>query len=123
MSAIARLSWTAIDCPEPRRLAEFYSAVLGWPIDEDRSDAEWVELEADTGATISFQQVADYSPPQWPGQLHPQQLHLDLAVPDLDVGEAEVLALGATKHDFQPGRIFRVFLDPAGHPFCLIHKP
>ena len=36
-----------------------------------------------------------------------------------DVGEAEVLALGATRHDHQPGTSFRVFLDPAGHPFCL----
>ena len=32
---------------------------------------------------------------------------------------AEVLRLGATKHDHQPGTTFRVFLDPAGHPFCL----
>ena len=34
-------------------------------------------------------------------------------------GEAAVLELGATKHDHQPGTSFRVFLDPAGHPFCL----
>jgi hypothetical protein len=26
---------------------------------------------------------------------------------------------GATKHEHQPGMSFRVFLDPAGHPFCL----
>jgi hypothetical protein len=30
-----------------------------------------------------------------------------------------VLARGATKADVQPGTTFRVFLDPAGHPFCL----
>jgi len=30
-----------------------------------------------------------------------------------------VLELGATKHQHQPGTTFRVFLDPAGHPFCL----
>jgi hypothetical protein len=34
-----------------------------------------------------------------------------------------VLALGATRHDVQPGEPsgdgFRVYLDPAGHPFCL----
>jgi len=29
------------------------------------------------------------------------------------------LVLGATKHEHQPGTSFRVFLDPAGHPFCL----
>ena len=30
-----------------------------------------------------------------------------------------VVALGARKHEHQPGKTFRVFLDPAGHPFCL----
>jgi hypothetical protein len=49
----------------------------------------------------------------------PQQLHLDVVVPDLDDGEAEVLRIGATKAEHQPGTTFRVFLDPAGHPFCL----
>ena len=33
--------------------------------------------------------------------------------------EAEVLELGATRAEHQPGTTFRVFLDPAGHPFCL----
>ena len=46
-------------------------------------------------------------------------MHLDVMVEDLDAGEAAVLELGATRHDHQPGTTFRVFLDPAGHPFCL----
>jgi len=54
------------------------------------------------------------------GRGHPQQLHLDLEVADLDAGEAAVVALGARKHEVQPGETFRVFLDPAGHPFCLV---
>ena len=61
----------------------------------------------------------DYRAPQWPGQEHPQQEHLDLWVDDLDAAEVQVLALGATKHAVQPGQSFRVYLDPAGHPFCL----
>lgn len=40
-------------------------------------------------------------------------------VDDLDAGARAVLELGATKHPVQPGQTFRVFLDPAGHPFCL----
>ena len=39
---------------------------------------------------------------------------------DLDEGEAFVLGLGATKTEAQPGSTWRVFLDPAGHPFCLV---
>lgn len=50
---------------------------------------------------------------------HPQQAHLDLRVDDLDVAEAAVIALGATRHEVQPDLTFRVFLDPAGHPCCL----
>lgn len=46
-------------------------------------------------------------------------MHLDVIVDNLDAGETEVLALGGTRHDHQPGTTFRVFLDPAGHPFCL----
>jgi hypothetical protein len=34
-----------------------------------------------------------------------------------------VLALGATKATFQPGQTYQVFLDPAGHPFCLVQDP
>jgi hypothetical protein len=46
-------------------------------------------------------------------------MHLDLVVADLDEGEAAVLARGATLAEVQPDTTFRVFLDPAGHPFCL----
>ena len=34
-----------------------------------------------------------------------------------------MLAIGARKHEHQPGTTFRVFLDPAGHPFCLCLEP
>ena len=80
----------------------------------------WAELDSPAGATIAFQGVEDHRPPDWPGSEHPQQLHLDFDVPDLDAGEQAVLAIGATKAEHQPGTSFRVFLDPAGHPFCLV---
>ena len=38
-----------------------------------------------------------------------------------DDGERAVVGLGARRlDDGQGGRSFRVFADPAGHPFCLI---
>ncbi len=46
-------------------------------------------------------------------------MHLDVVVDDLDEGEASVLAICAPRHTHQPGTTFRVFLDLAGHPFCL----
>jgi catechol 2,3-dioxygenase-like lactoylglutathione lyase family enzyme len=119
MTAIASLSCIAIDCPEPRELAEFYSAITGWPVDEDNTSEEWIGIRPDKGVSLDFQRVESYQAPEWPGQERPQQAHLDFVVDDLDVGEAAVLALGARKHEVQPGTGFRVFLDPVGHPFCL----
>lgn len=116
--AIARLPGVVIDCPDASVLADFYGSLLGW---ESTAEDGWVELQSeDGGGVLAFQQIdSGYQPPKWPGQKKPQQMHLDLVVDDLDAGEAEVLKLGATKAEFQPGTTFRVFRDPAGHPFCL----
>lgn len=116
--AIARYPVTVLDCPDPASLATFYARLLDWTV-EAEEDGSWAHIRADYGQSLAFQKVEGYTPPRWPGQDVPQQLHLDLDVDDLDAGEAAVLALGATKAQHQPGESFRVFLDPAGHPFCL----
>ena len=118
MAGIARLSVVALDCPEPRALADFYAKITGWELDYDGGD--WVQLKSDGGATLAFQHAPNNQPPVWPSDDHPQQLHLDFDVYDLDAGEEQVLAIGARKAEVQPGKSFRVFLDPAGHPFCLV---
>jgi predicted enzyme related to lactoylglutathione lyase len=115
--AIARFPVVVLDCPDPQRLAAFYSALLDWPVVRDEPERSY--LRADYGDSIGFQRVEGFNPPQWPGQEVPQQMHIDVDVEDLDTAEAAVLELGAAKHEHQPGTTFRVFLDPAGHPFCL----
>lgn len=118
MTSIATLGAVAIDCREPQVVAEFYSALTGAPI--VRKEDDWWQLDAlPGGAALAFQLAPDHVPPRWPDAEHPQQIHLDFDVPDLDEGEARVLAIGARKHEHQPGETFRVYLDPAGHPFCL----
>ena len=114
--AVARCPSVVLDCPDPQSLATFYSALLDWTVEAGDG---WVDIRADDGQCISFQPVGDYTAPVWPGQQVPQQMHLDLVVDDLDAAEATVLELGGTRHEHQPGETFRVFLDPAGHPFCL----
>jgi predicted enzyme related to lactoylglutathione lyase len=115
--AIARFPGFVIDCPDPAALAKFYGALLEWDV---KDDGDWAEIRpADRSDCISFQQVADFHAPDWPGQERPQQMHLDLIVDDLDAGEVAAISLGATKAEVQPVTSFRVFLDPAGHPFCL----
>jgi predicted enzyme related to lactoylglutathione lyase len=114
--AIARFPTVVLDCPDPVALATFYGSMLDWEV---KIEPDWAEARADNGQCLCFQQVDDYTPPQWPGQQVPQQMHLDVVVDDLDAAEAAVVELGATRHEHQPGTSFRVFLDPAGHPFCL----
>ena len=119
MTGIARLTVFAFDCRDPQALASFYSAITGWEVARD--DGEWVQLRSDGGATLAFQRAPDHEPPVWPSAEHPQQAHLDFDIHDLDTGEQQVIALGARKTVWQPDPAdFRVFLDPAGHPFCLV---
>jgi hypothetical protein len=69
---------------------------------------------------LAFQRVEDHQPPRWSDPGRPQQFHLDLVVKDLDQAHADVLSLGATLLDEGDGkRSWRIFADPAGHPFCL----
>ncbi|GAY10394.1 VOC family protein [Pseudonocardia sp. N23] len=114
-----RLSVVALDCPDAEALVRFYSELTGWPVAADSED-DWWELVAEGPVTIACQVVDGYRAPVWPSQEHPQQVHLDFDVPDLDAGEAFVLGIGATKAGVQPGETFRVYLDPVGHPFCLV---
>jgi hypothetical protein len=118
---IGILDMVVIDCPEPRVLAEFYAEVLGVAVLS--ADDAWAEIDAQVGPRplMAFQKVEGYTAPKWPTQDLPQQMHLDVKVDDFDVAEAAVLAIGATKTGAGTDT-FRVYLDPAGHPFCLI-KP
>lgn len=117
---IARFSLVALDCPDPRSLAEFYRQITGGEILPQTESDGWLRLETPFGSDLGFQLDPDHRPPHWPSG-DPQQVHLDFDVDDLDEGERSVLAIGATKADTQPRPDrWRVFLDPAGHPFCLV---
>jgi catechol 2,3-dioxygenase-like lactoylglutathione lyase family enzyme len=116
---IGRLEKTVLDCPDPRALAAFYAGVLGMEVNEDSGD--WVVIGREPGAReLAFQRTPEWIPPRWPDPRHPQQLHLDIRVDDVDAAEAAVLALGARRLPAGHEQGFRVFADPAGHPFCLV---
>jgi predicted enzyme related to lactoylglutathione lyase len=114
----------ALDTNEPRQLAEFYAALLGWQV--THAEEDWIEIHpaagsgrTRAGAGLAFQLVIDYVPPTWPTQDVPQQLHLDFDVADLDEGERFAVSLGAQRVSGAGEKSFRVFVDPSGHPFCL----
>ncbi|MER5707493.1 VOC family protein [Streptomyces sp. NPDC002122] len=117
-----KLTAVTLDCADPLALADFYHRATSLPLHE-RSDAEFAGLARGPGASglfLGFQRVDGYRAPTWPGQDVPQQLHLDFDVDDLDEAAARLVEWGATVPAAQPRPdLWRVVLDPAGHPFCL----
>ena len=116
MSDSIKFGSVALECPDARKLAAFYAEITGGTI--TRADEEWATVKC-PGGDIDFQTAPGYQPPAWPDPSSSMQMHLDFLVDDPDAAEAKVLAAGATKFGFQPGDHFRVYADPAGHPFCL----
>lgn len=116
---IGRLEKTVFDCPDPHSLAQFYAEVLGMQVNEDYP--EWVVIGLAPGDRhLAFQKPASYAPPKWPEPASSQQLHLDIRVDDIEQAEQAVVALGARRVPAEVETGFRVFLDPVGHPFCLV---
>ncbi len=115
-----RLGSISLDCADPKALASFWAELLGGTIVFSSDDFVAVQLD---GVWLSTVRVDGYQPPDWPSGNPPKQIHLDLAVDDLGASELEALLLGAVKADEQPEPDrWRVFFDPAGHPFCLTNQ-
>ena len=112
-----------LDWDDTRRSARFWAWLTGVEVVEG-SDERWASVLLPTGMRLAFQHVEGYRPPQWPGGLS-QQAHLDGTVTDIGAAHARAVALGARAVDpdeapVRPdARGYRVYLDPAGHPFCL----
>ncbi|MET8981938.1 VOC family protein [Streptomyces sp. NPDC004539] len=122
MSAVGRFRSVVVDCPDPLGLAEFYAAVLGGEVAAEADD--WVVLYVTGGPRLAFNLAPDHVPPVWPARAHDQQqFHIDVDAgstwAEVDEAERRVLALGARAVRRADEDGFRVFLDPAGHPFCL----
>ena len=115
MPALAQLATVVIDCADPGPLAEFYRAITGWEVPFGNADC--VDLGGGCGQLV-FVRVAGDPPPSWPSPA--KQAHLDFHVPDLDQAVTQLLALGATRPEFQPGDgQWVVLADPQGHLLCL----
>lgn len=115
--AVTDTVFITLDCAEPEVLAQFWSAMLDGTIVFSTASAVGVRSQA---VRIAAMRVPDYRPPTWPDGDVPKQIHLDLAVADLDAASAEAVRCGAAPASFQPApEARRVLLDPAGHPFCL----
>lgn len=96
---VARSGFVTLDCADPGPPAEFWAAILGGEVMFTTATTVGVR----TGWTwIAATAVPDYQPPTWPEAGVPKQIHLDLAVSDLDAAVAEAERLGAVPAAFQP---------------------
>jgi catechol 2,3-dioxygenase-like lactoylglutathione lyase family enzyme len=125
---------TALDTTDVRKLAEFYRQLLGYvyrpgdepPADGAADDANWLVLTDAAGVRkLAFQQADELTPTTWPRHDVPQQLHLDMSVPDraaLERQRDRALALGAElrlDRSDDPDEALYVLADPAGHMLCI----
>ncbi len=83
-----------IDCPDPMKLAAFYSQVTGRAI-MDGSSGDFAGITVGE-VDLAFQRVEDYRPPRWPDDEHPKQFHLDFEVDEIEPEQRRVVELGAT---------------------------
>jgi len=112
-----RLGSIALDCADPAQLSAFWAELLGGHVAFTNDDFAAVKTDQ---VWLAATRVENYVPPTWPVGPMPKQLHLDLAVDDLDQAEERAISLGAVRAAAQPAPDrYLVLLDPAGHPFCL----
>ena len=136
MAETVALRQVVLDCPDARRLAEFYRQLLGFdyrpgdeppaPDEPDPRGQDWLVLRNPAGGMqVAFQQVDDLPEATWPEGPYPQMAHLDLTVSTVAAFDAEhvrALGLGARPlldRSADPAEPLRVYADPAGHPFCI----
>jgi predicted enzyme related to lactoylglutathione lyase len=111
----AVLAGITVDCVDPQRLAEFWSALLDRPISESLPGWRRVGSLSDGAPVLTFQPVPE--PRQGKVRIHP-----DVRVPDIDRAVAAVRGLGGrllARHDYDEGVVSEMS-DPEGHEFCLV---
>jgi predicted enzyme related to lactoylglutathione lyase len=99
--------------------SSFWAGVIGGTVD---AEDDWHMVLVDGAPRIGVQLAPDHVRPEWPDGT-PQQIHLDLWVEDAAASHDLVTSLGATVlkevEDGDAPDAYRVYADPAGHPFCL----
>jgi hypothetical protein len=107
------------DCHDPRVVAQFWAAALGYDVDEVEDGDALIRDPAGRGWPLLFQVVPE-------GKTVKNRVHLDLIPPSTMREEVDRLTeLGATTYRFveEHGSFWTVMLDPEGNELCVLRGP
>ncbi|MDA2978694.1 MAG: VOC family protein [Actinomycetota bacterium] len=108
----------AINCDGTRRVGQFWSKALGWPLVWDQDEETAIRAPDGTGPLITWS-----GPPLIPKR-GKNRMHLDIASTSLIDQQAEVdrlVALGASRIDIGQGEVsWVVMADPHDNEFCVL---
>jgi Glyoxalase-like domain len=115
----ARLGNLTFDCDDVLKLAAFWSAVLGRPLDEGSSKY----FASIGGGDVERHEPAWYFSSVPESKRAKNRVHVDLVNPD-PAAVDELVRLGATIVGEQqmPGHSWTVLQDPEGNEFCIAVK-
>jgi predicted enzyme related to lactoylglutathione lyase len=105
----------AVDCRDAKRMADFWTALLGYEVTDVADDGISIAAPDGTGVLVDFLVVPE-------GKTVKNRLHLDLRPADQAAEIARALTLGATKVNVgQDSTVSWVVLaDPEGNEFCIL---
>lgn len=104
----------SIDGSDLGKLTQFWSQVLGQPVNPGASDTS-AAIETASGLRFLFHQVPE-------GKVVKNRLHPDLGAADYDIETNRLIDLGAVQlNEIDQGdRRWRTFADPEGNEFDLV---
>ena len=109
-----------VDCRDPRPLAAFWCAALGYQLEEvDNESARIVPATGAPGWPMEFWVVPE-------DKTVKNRLHLDLSPPETMSAEIDrLVAAGASvlRRVDEGGSYWTVMLDPEGNEFCILRGP
>lgn len=115
----SRVAAIAIDAEQPRTVADFWCAVLGWQVIEEDDDGVSIGPPDGSWPTIDVLAVPERKSVK-------NRLHLDVRADGVTTAEEldRLLALGARRADVgqDPDVSWVVLADPEGNEFCLLSR-
>src|SRR4051812_32080129 len=114
-SAHARIAQCTLDVVDVELMADFWSAVLGYVVENDEGDSVHLRPTSGDGPSMWLQPTTDPKS----GKL---RCHMDLRADDPTAEVERVLSLGARRADVGQtgGESFEVLVDPEGNEFCIL---